>query len=78
MELEVTIKEGEDGWFIVECPALPGCMSQGRTKEECLKNISEAIILWIEAQIEKRKRDAVTLLPSAHREIVKVQLAGAF
>jgi predicted RNase H-like HicB family nuclease len=37
------ITEGQDGWFVAECPALPGCISQGRTREEALDNIREAI-----------------------------------
>ncbi|HUO04630.1 MAG TPA: type II toxin-antitoxin system HicB family antitoxin [Candidatus Binataceae bacterium] len=39
----VTLSPGEDGFIVVECPALPGCMSQGRTKDEALSNIREAI-----------------------------------
>jgi predicted RNase H-like HicB family nuclease len=43
MTFIVTLEEGEDGYIIAECPALPGCMSQGRTREEALANIREAI-----------------------------------
>jgi predicted RNase H-like HicB family nuclease len=39
----VTLTPGEDGFIIAECPALPGCLSQGRTKKEALDNIREAI-----------------------------------
>ncbi len=39
----VTVITGEDGYIVAECPALPGCVSQGKTKEEALKNIREAI-----------------------------------
>jgi predicted RNase H-like HicB family nuclease len=39
----VTLVPGEDGWIVAECPALPGCMSQGRSREEALQNIREAI-----------------------------------
>lgn len=39
----VTLIPGEDGFIIAECPALPGCISQGRTKAEALDNIREAI-----------------------------------
>ena len=39
----VTVIAGEDGHIVAECPALPGCVSQGKTKEEALKNIREAI-----------------------------------
>ncbi len=39
----VTLVPGEDGFIVAECPALPGCLSQGRTKAEALTNIREAI-----------------------------------
>jgi predicted RNase H-like HicB family nuclease len=39
----VTLVPGEDGFIVAECPALPGCVSQGRTKPEALDNIREAI-----------------------------------
>lgn len=40
---QVLLYPGEDGWWVVECPSLPGCISQGKTKEEALANIKEAI-----------------------------------
>ncbi len=43
MKFIVTLDEGEDGYIVVSCPALPGCHSQGRTKEEAVANIKEAI-----------------------------------
>jgi len=43
MKFLVTLVPGEDGWIVAECPALPGCMSQGRSQEEALQNIREAI-----------------------------------
>ena len=43
MRFKVLISEGEDGWFVVECPSLPGCVSQGRTIEEAVENIKDAI-----------------------------------
>jgi predicted RNase H-like HicB family nuclease len=43
MKLPVTIYPGEDGWFVAECPVIPGCVSQGRTREEALNNIEDAI-----------------------------------
>ncbi len=54
MKLSVVIQPGEDGFFVAECPALPGCMSQGRTEREALKNIKQAIALWLEVEAEKR------------------------
>jgi predicted RNase H-like HicB family nuclease len=43
MKFLVTLTPGEDGFIVADCPALPGCMSQGRTRKEALKNIQEAI-----------------------------------
>lgn len=43
MKYKVVITEGEDGWYVVECPAIPGCVSQGKTVEEALANIKDAI-----------------------------------
>ena len=45
---KVVLYPGEDGYWVVECPSLPGCFSQGKTVEEALANIKEAIDLWIE------------------------------
>jgi predicted RNase H-like HicB family nuclease len=45
----VVLRPGEDGWFVAECPVLPGCISQGRTREEALANIREAIELCLDA-----------------------------
>ena len=50
MRFLVTIDRGEDDWIVVECPALPGCVSQGRTAEEALANIREAISLSLETR----------------------------
>lgn len=46
---QVVLHPGEDGYWVIECPSLPGCLSQGKTKEEALDNIKEAIQLYIEA-----------------------------
>jgi predicted RNase H-like HicB family nuclease len=46
----VFLSPGEDGWIVAECPALPGCFSQGRNREEALANIREAIELCVEAR----------------------------
>jgi len=46
---EVIIFRGEDGYWVAECPSLPGCISQGETKEKAIENIKEAISLYIEA-----------------------------
>lgn len=43
MEFFVTIEQDEDGLFVVDVPVLPGCHTQGETREEALQNIREAI-----------------------------------
>ena len=45
---QVIMYPGEDGYWVVECPSLPGCISQGKTEDEAIENIKEAIELWIE------------------------------
>jgi len=46
---QVFIYAGEDGYWVAECPSLPGCISQGKTKEEAITNIKEAIHGYIAA-----------------------------
>lgn len=46
---QVILYRGEDGYFVVECPSLPGCVSQGETREEAIVNIREAIRLYVRA-----------------------------
>jgi len=53
MKFNVTVDRDEDGMWIVECPAIPGCVSQGATKDEALENIKEAIALCLEVRAEK-------------------------
>jgi predicted RNase H-like HicB family nuclease len=49
MDLPVVLRAGEDGFLVAECPAIPGCISQGRTRKEALDNIREAIELCLES-----------------------------
>lgn len=65
MTLEVSITSGEDGWIVVEVPALPGCVSQGKTREEAITNIQEAIEGWLLVEQSKHSVD-----PQA--EVIKV------
>lgn len=53
MIFSVTVDRDEDGAWIVECPAIPGCVSQGATKENALENIKEAIALCLEVRVEQ-------------------------
>ena len=53
MKFKVLITTGEDGWYIVECPALLGCVSQGKTIDEALENIKDAIQGCLEVRNER-------------------------
>lgn len=53
MLFHVTLTNAEDGWIVAECPALPGCVSQGRDERESLENIKEAITAWLWAEDQK-------------------------
>jgi predicted RNase H-like HicB family nuclease len=53
MKLRVVIEKDEAGYFVAEVPALPGCLSQGKTKTEALENIKEAIEGWLEVMEEE-------------------------
>lgn len=59
MTFHITMQAEEDGWIVIECPALPGCVSQGRDESEALANIKEAITAWLWAEDQK----AVKALP---------------
>lgn len=53
MKFTVTINRDESGAWIAECPAIPGCVSQGATKSTALKNVREAIELCLEVRAER-------------------------
>lgn len=53
MQFTITIDRDEDGIWVAECPSIPGCVSQGQTKEEALANIEEAIQLCLEVRAER-------------------------
>lgn len=66
----VELEPGEDGWMVVSCPALPGCHSQGRTREEALANIQEAIAAWLEA--EELEAESALFASDGHTAVVEV------
>jgi len=53
MKFMITVNQDEDGVYIVECPSIPGCISQGQTEAEALKNIQEAIKECLEVRAEQ-------------------------
>lgn len=64
---KVLLYPGEDSYFVVEVPSLPGCISQGKTREEALANVEEAIALYIEVL-----QDRGEPIPSDMIEVVLV------
>lgn len=70
MKFRIYIEEDEDGIFVIECPSLPGCISQGKTREEALINIQDAIKGYLESL---RKHDE-PIPPSIDEEIIEVIL----
>ncbi len=67
MNLKVVIEHGEDGYFVAHCPALKSCWSQGKTREEVLINIRDAIALFLEPESAEVEQ-------TAEREVVELAL----
>ena len=70
MKYRVVIEQDENGIFVVEVPSLPGCISEGKTRAEALKNVQEAIEVYIESL---RAHDE-PIPPSIQEEIVEVAM----
>jgi len=62
MRLHVKIEKDEAGYYVAEVPALPGCLSQGKTYEEALTNIREAIEGWLEVMESRQSLDPAHLV----------------
>ena len=69
MKYRIIIEE-EDGAFVVECPSLPGCISQGKTRTEAIGNIQDAI----RGYLESLKKHDEPIPPPIHEEIVEVAI----
>ena len=73
MEYKTVLEpDPDDGGYVVHCPALPGCYSQGDTREEAIKNIREAI----QAYIESLRKDRLPIPSGIEPEIVSVTVHG--
>lgn len=68
MKYRVVIEQDEDGYFVAECPALPGCISQGKTREEALANIKDAM----QGYLESLKKHGEPVPPPIFEEVVEV------
>lgn len=72
MKYTIIIEKGRESGYVAYAPALKGCVSQGKTKIETLKNIKEAMEAYVEALIE----DGITLPTEAGREIIELEVAA--
>ena len=70
MMFHISLEKAEDGWFVAECPALPGCVSQGKDENEALENIKEAITAWLWAEDQK-----ATALMAKKRKLQQIVVA---
>ena len=68
MKFRIIIEEDEDGVFVAECPSLPGCVSQGKTRAEAVRNIKDAM----KGYIESLKKHNEPIPPSIEEEMVEV------
>ncbi len=67
MNVKVVVERGEDGYFVAHVPALKSCWSQGKTREEVLENIREAIDLYLEPEPQ-------TLEEGENQEVVELTI----
>ena len=70
MKYRIIIEEDEDGAFVAECPSLPGCISQGKTRKEAVDNIQDAI----RGYLENLRKHNDPIPPPIHEEIVEVAI----
>jgi len=68
MKYRVIIQQDEEGTYVAEVPALPGCVSEGATRAEALRNVQEAI----EAYLESLKAHGEPIPPSIDEEVIEV------
>jgi predicted RNase H-like HicB family nuclease len=68
MKFRILIEQDEEGMFVAECPTLPGCISQGKNRNEAILNIKDAIKGYLESL--KKHNEAVP--PSIDEEVVEI------
>jgi len=70
MKFKIFIEQDEDGYFVAECPNLPGCISQGKTLKEAKENIKEAI----EGYLESLEKHDEPIPPSLYEDVIEVKV----
>ena len=69
MKLRITIQQDEDGVFVATCPALPGCVSQGATRDKARANVKEAVAGYLESL----KKHGEPIPPAITEEVIEVE-----
>ena len=72
MKYTILLRRGNESGFVATVPVLPGCVSQGQTRRETLKNIKEAIGLYVEALLE----DGLSVPSEVGKELVELQVSA--
>ncbi|MBI4585264.1 MAG: type II toxin-antitoxin system HicB family antitoxin [Planctomycetes bacterium] len=70
MKFRIIIEQDEDGVFVAECPSLPGCVSQGKTRKEAKKNITDAI----KGYLKSLRKHNEPIPPPIYEEMVEIRL----
>ncbi len=70
MKFRVLLERDEDGFYVAQVPALPGCISQGKTREEAIENIKDAI----RGYLESLKKHGEPIPPSIEEELVEIHV----
>jgi len=70
MKFRIIVQQDEDGVFVAECPSLPGCISQGKSRSEAIQNIQNAIAGYIESL--KKHNDPIP--PNIYEEIIEISV----
>jgi predicted RNase H-like HicB family nuclease len=70
MKWRVLIEQDEDGVFVAEVPSLPGCISQGNTRDEAKQNVNEAIQVYLESL----KENGDPIPPPINEEVIEVDI----
>lgn len=70
MKYRITLQKDEDGAYVAKCPSLPGCISQGKSRNEALDNIKDAI----EGYLQSLKKHSEPIPPSIDEELVEINV----